>query len=93
MQILGFGFGLVYLPQTIILAEWFKEKRSTATGIGVSGAGFGAFLIPPIAQFVLKNYGWETYFLMSGCLVLMCCVFGMFLSPNPEIRALRRCVR
>ncbi|OQV16695.1 Arylsulfatase B [Hypsibius exemplaris] len=84
----GFGFGLLYLPQTIIVAEWFKETRSTATGIGLSGAGFGAFIIPPISQYILKEYGWSQYFVLSSVLVSGCCGLGLLLRPNPEINAL-----
>ncbi|XP_055337737.1 arylsulfatase B-like isoform X2 [Paramacrobiotus metropolitanus] len=89
--ITGFGFGLMYLPQTIVLAEWFKESRSTATGIGLSGAGFGAFIIPPLAQHILKLYGWKSYFTFSGILISLCCVVGILLRPNPEHQAQKRC--
>ncbi|GAU92885.1 hypothetical protein RvY_04907-3 [Ramazzottius varieornatus] len=88
--ITGFGFGLMYLPQTIIVAEWFREKRSTATGVGLSGSGFGAFVIPPISQYILREYGWHSYFLAAAVAVLFCVFFGLLLVANPDLQVEKR---
>ena len=44
---------------TTVLNSWFKEHRGKAIGITMAGTGLGAFLFPPIVEFVISNYGWR----------------------------------
>ena len=37
----GFGMGFLYLTATMILPQWFSQKRSLAVGLSAAGSGLG----------------------------------------------------
>ncbi|KAI4725641.1 MFS general substrate transporter [Aureobasidium sp. EXF-10728] len=39
--LVGFGIGFLYIPSTAILPQWFKRRRSLASGISSAGSGVG----------------------------------------------------
>lgn len=71
---LGIGFGLIYLPAVVCVGYYFETKRSLATGIAVSGSGFGTFAFAPIATMLLENFSWKTSNLILAGLILSCAV-------------------
>lgn len=44
---------------TTVLNSWFKKDRGKAIGITMAGTGLGAFLFPPIVEYVISNHGWR----------------------------------
>ena len=54
-----------------ILAHWFEKKRGLASGIAVSGMGLGTFLLVPVSQNFISNWGWRTTFVITAGLVLV----------------------
>ena len=54
-----------------ILAHWFERKRGLASGIAVSGMGFGTFLMVPLSQYFINLVGWRSTFVLLGILVLI----------------------
>ena len=44
---------------TAVLNSWFIVNRGKAIGITMAGTGLGAFLYPPIVEFLISNYGWR----------------------------------
>ncbi|CUM64636.1 uncharacterized protein PRCAT00002245001 [Priceomyces carsonii] len=42
--LVGLSFGFIFIPATLSLPSWFGEKKATAMGIMVSGAGFGGMV-------------------------------------------------
>jgi MFS transporter, ACS family, hexuronate transporter len=52
-----------------LTSEWFPAKeRSTASGIFNSGAAVGAVIAPPLIAYLGVTYGWQTTFIVIGCL-------------------------
>ena len=45
---------------TTVLNSWFKEDRGKAIGISMAGTGLGAFLFPPLVEYMISNHGWRT---------------------------------
>ncbi len=69
--ILGiFGAGTSTLPASILITNWFKEKRGTAIGIAFTGSGIGGMISNPLAQYLIGNFGWRTAYVVLGILFL-----------------------
>lgn len=51
----GVGFSLIYLPGIVVVSQYFEAKRALATGISVSGSGFGTFLMPVVCKFLIES--------------------------------------
>jgi MFS family permease len=58
--IAGVGLGATgWLPNVIIIQQWFKEKRGLATGIISAGIGTGILVSVPSAQYLILRLGWR----------------------------------
>jgi MFS family permease len=73
----GVGFGLMYIPSIVAVANHFTKKRSLAIGICLCGAGFGTIALSPLETFITQNYGWRWGFLSLAGLSLSCCLCGL----------------
>lgn len=58
--------GSLPITWTKVINSWFVENRGKAIGIVMSGTGIGAFLLPPIVEFVISNYGWRMGYRVIG---------------------------
>ena len=59
------AFGVTFIsisPYSAVLSHWFQKKRGLASGIAVSGMGFGTFAFAPLTQYVIGAAGWRTAF-------------------------------
>ncbi|XP_043475276.1 monocarboxylate transporter 14-like [Leptopilina heterotoma] len=77
----GIGAGLIYLPAVITTGFYFERWRALATGISVCGSGIGAFILAPISDIIIKNYGWKQALLIQAGMLLNCAVFGAVFRP------------
>ena len=53
------GAGSLPIVWTSVLNDWFQKHRGKAIGITMAGTGLGAFLLPPIVEFLISNFGWR----------------------------------
>jgi MFS family permease len=82
--LIGFGTGGVYVPLVSTIARWFLARRSTMTGIAVSGIGLGTFLFSPVANHLLSIYDWRTSYAVLGILLLAVILLAaQFLRRDP----------
>jgi len=51
--------GSLPITWTKVINGWFVENRGKAIGIVMSGTGLGAFILPPLVEFIISNYGWR----------------------------------
>lgn len=77
----GIGAGLIYLPAVITTGFYFERWRALATGISVCGSGIGAFVLAPISDIIIKQYGWKQALLIQAGMLLNCAVFGAVFRP------------
>ena len=80
------GAGSLPIIWTAVLNGWFEKNRGKAIGITMAGTGFGAFLLPPIAEFLISNYGWRTAYqgIGIGALVLSLPIVVLLFNENQE---------
>lgn len=85
-SLLGFGFGLIYLPAIVSVTVYFDKHRSLATGIAVCGSGVGTMVLSPVIKELMNNYQWQSTSVMVGCLILTCILFGCTFIPVAPVK-------
>jgi MFS family permease len=77
---------IAIVAYSAILAHWFERKRGLASGIAVSGMGFGTFLLVPLSQGLISSYGWRpTFVILAGLVFLIALPLNLFfLKHKPE---------
>jgi len=79
--LIGFGFGLIYLPAIVSVTCYFEKKRSFATGIAVCGSGLGTFIFAPLTGILIQAYFWKGAMLIIAAITLNCVIFGALFRP------------
>ena len=64
------GNGTAHLAYSGAISTWFERKRGAAFAFLLSGGAFGAMVWPPIAQWLIKAFGWRWAFVVLGLSVL-----------------------
>ena len=59
------------VPFAAVLSLWFDRQRGLAIGIAVAGVGLGVSIIPQLAAFFIRSYGWRTAYLLLGVTILV----------------------
>lgn len=54
----GLGIGVSYVPSVGAVQRWFICQRGFASGLAVSGIGFGSLIMPPVAAALISAIGW-----------------------------------
>ena len=75
------GAGSLPIVWTGVLNNWFSKHRGKAIGITMAGTGLGAFLLPPLVEFLISNHGWRTAYRGIGIgamLISLPVVFALF---------------
>lgn len=61
----------VLIPVSIVINNWFIEKRGLAMSIAMAGIGVGGFVLTPIVTSLLKNYDWRISYLFFAIIILV----------------------
>ncbi|WP_019244294.1 MULTISPECIES: MFS transporter [Bacillus] len=59
------------VPSSVLIANWFNEKRGLALGIALSGSGVGGIILTPIVSYLIESFGWRTTYLIIGFVILI----------------------
>jgi len=79
----GLGFGLMYVPAVVAVAEHFTTRRALATGLCVCGTGVGTSLLAPLEEVLLEDAGWRTTLRVVALLCTLCVLCGAAMT-RPE---------
>jgi MFS family permease len=64
---LAMGVGFVAstaIPCSVVIANWFTDRRGLAMGITLAGASIGGAVMTPIANYAIAARGWEFGYLV-----------------------------
>ncbi len=60
-----------WIPNQTLISNWFDRLRGRAMGITLAGIGFGGLSMPPLAGFLISEFGWRAAYGVLGTLVLL----------------------
>jgi MFS family permease len=64
---LGIGSaGSHIIPVSMMITNWFIDKRGLAMGIVFAATGVGGMIFNPLANWIILNYSWQAAFLTFG---------------------------
>ncbi len=90
--LVGFCLSLIMnLPLSMILTNWFEEKRGTAMGIAFMGSGIGGMLFIPLISNMIETSGWRYTFRFSAVVMFIAAFIAVFflIRIRPEDMGLR----
>jgi MFS family permease len=85
----GLGLGCAYVPALGAVQRWFSRRRGFASGLAVSGIGFGTLVVPPLASVLIGLVGWRGAYLALGALAAVVGVgMALLIENDPRDRGL-----
>jgi len=77
--------GISLIPISVLLSNWFVEKRGRAIGIAYTGAGLGGLVFTPVAGFLVERLGWRSAYAIAGIAVIALIMpAALWLKNRPE---------
>ncbi|CAN7986351.1 unnamed protein product [Ixodes pacificus] len=75
----GFGSGIVYAMNPIVISEHFVKYKGLAMGINFAGSTLGTFVFPKLLEYLVGVFGFHGALLIFGGLLLNSVAFSLFL--------------
>ncbi|CAN7938893.1 unnamed protein product [Ixodes hexagonus] len=75
----GFGSGIVYAMNPIVISEHFVKYKGLAMGINFAGSTLGTFVFPKLLEYLVQTFGFHGALLIFGALLLNSAAFSLFL--------------
>jgi len=63
--------GMTIIPISIIISNWFVEKRGFALGLTFAGSGVGGMFYCLVANWLILIFGWRMAYLFLGISILL----------------------
>jgi len=83
--IIGIGMGGTIIPLLSTVVRWFTDRRSTMSGIFLTGTGIGMLIGPPVANWLIFTYDWRMSYVILGSIVLVVVIVAaQFLRRDPS---------
>jgi ACS family glucarate transporter-like MFS transporter len=69
------------------VADWAPpHRRGLGIGIAIGGIGVGAAITPPLAAWIMVNWGWQVVFYLCSALGFVVAAFWIFAATDPSLR-------
>jgi MFS family permease len=68
---LGLGIGFSFVPSIAAVQRWYVRRRGFASGIALSGIGFGTLVMPPVAAGLVAWMDWRSAWAVLGLAILI----------------------
>lgn len=62
----GIGMSAFIVQIVATVTRWFGGKSALANGVALSGFGWAQVILPPVATYLILQYGWERCFIILG---------------------------
>ena len=81
-----------FIPNVLIISNWFFRHRALALGIANAGRGAGALILIPLIQYAIQTVGWRNAYLLLGSLVFVVLfpLLTIFQRGSPAEKGLTR---
>jgi MFS family permease len=81
-----------FIPNVLIISNWFFRHRALALGIANAGRGTGALILLPLIQYIIQKAGWRHAYLFLGSLVFIVLLplLAIFQRGRPMDKGLTR---
>jgi ACS family glucarate transporter-like MFS transporter len=80
---LGVGEAVALPTFNRAVANWFPvDARGLGIGIAIGGIGLGSAITPPLAAWIMVNWGWQTVFYLASLLGLCMALLWWIVSRN-----------
>jgi len=87
--IANIGMGFAWVPAASTVSHWFIKKRGRALGLTLAGAGVGALIMIPFAQFLILRFGWRiSYLILASLPVAIALPASRLMRLNPSEKGL-----
>ena len=76
--------GISAVPATMLINNWFEERRAFVTSIAFMGSSFGGVVFTQFSRIFIERAGWRVSYVATGILALVTVVIAVLLvSPDP----------
>lgn len=79
--IFGIGSGLAKNSNVIAINQYFVKYRTMATGLSLAGSSIGSFVLPPLTEYLMIEYGLRGSFLLLSSVLVQSLVTAMLFRP------------
>lgn len=66
--------GCTLMVASLLINNWFEDRKGLALGIGLTGSGFGAAMLSPVVTWLITTYGWRMAYLTCGVTMMAVCI-------------------
>lgn len=86
-----FWAGACFMPVSMMITAWFKQKRGLAMSITLAGIGFGGSIFAPLVRYFIEADGWRVAYQYVGAIIIViaCPIIFFLLKANPEEMGLK----
>jgi MFS family permease len=79
------GAASTVVPSALVAANWFADNRGLAIGATLSGSGTGGMVLPPLTDYLIRNYSIGTAFIVLAVpvIVIVLPMIFLFISARP----------
>ncbi|XP_026498623.2 monocarboxylate transporter 10 [Vanessa tameamea] len=77
----GLGASLAYTPSLAILGHYFKRYLGLVNGIVTIGSSIFTVIMPPLMEFMIKNYGLHGLFRLLAVITVGVALCGLLFKP------------
>ncbi len=74
------------IPATVLVVNWFVERRGIAVTLAATGMSFAGFSFPPLCAYLIETAGWREALALiaTAAAVIAAMVIGAFAVKRPE---------